>query len=532
MIKQRAHKHGVTTQVAGAVPAMCDGITQGRAGMELSLFSRDNIAMSTAIALSHDMFDGAVYLGVCDKIVPGLLIGALSFGHLPGLFIPAGPMSSGISNKKKAEVRQQFAVGETDHETMLKTESQSYHSSGTCTFYGTANSNQVLMEIMGLQLPGSSFEHPDSAMRSALTEQAVSQLIQLVEQKNAIGIADIVDAKSIVNGMVGLLASGGSTNNTIHLVAIARAAGIILTWEDMAELSTIIPLLCRMYPNGEADVNHFHQAGGMAFFITELLDSGFLHQDVKTILGEEGLQSYAQKPQINTSIELSQITDTIQKSKPKQSIQRLEYIACEKLTLNSNVLRPVKNAFSNNGGLTLLKGNIGKAIIKTSALKSEHQIITAPARVFQTQQTLIEEFKQGKLNQNFVAVLIFQGPKSNGMPELHKLTPILGSLQDQGFKVALITDGRMSGASGKVPAAIHIVPEAMNSGVIGLIQDGDEITLDCSKNQLQLAVTEQQLSARPMATKIQLGDQQGIGRELFQVFRQSVSSADTGATVF
>ncbi|TQV88935.1 phosphogluconate dehydratase [Aliikangiella coralliicola] len=535
IIKQIANSNGASAQFAGGVPAMCDGVTQGLPGMELSLFSRDNIAMSTAIALSHQMFDGAIYLGICDKIVPGLLIGALSFGFLPGIFIPAGPMKSGISNKEKAKVRQQFANGEVDEQTLLETESASYHSPGTCTFYGTANSNQMLMEIMGLQLPGSSFENPESELRTPLTQHAVLQLLNNIEQtrNNSIfDLSEIVTEKSIVNGTVGLLATGGSTNHTIHLIAIARAAGIQLTWEDMSDLSKIVPLLCRVYPNGQADVNHFHQAGGMPYLISELLDAGLLNDDVKTIMGETGLSAYCKNPQLATSSVIAQTADTSGANPATKPTEKLQWKTASRLSKNFDILRSVNAPFLPNGGLTLLEGNIGQSVIKTSAIEEKHQFVQAPAKVFESQEAMIEAFNAGELEQDFVAVIIFQGPKANGMPELHKLTPILGSLQDRGFKVALVTDGRMSGASGKVPAAIHLTPEAVDGGPIGQIRDDDQITLDCQSQKLSVALTDVELQSRGAVKKSHTNDQYGIGRELFDVFRKNVNSADKGACVF
>ncbi len=535
-IKNVAQSLGASAQFAGGVPAMCDGVTQGRAGMELSLFSRDNIAMSTAIALSHDMFDGAVFLGICDKIVPGLLIGALSFGHLPGVFIPAGPMSSGIPNKEKAKVRQQYAQGKVDSKKLLETESQSYHSAGTCTFYGTANSNQMLMEIMGLQLPGSSFEHPLGQLRKPLTAEAVKQLVKNLQQKNNAKLSQIVSVKTIVNGVIGLLATGGSTNHTIHLIAIARAAGIILTWQDMDDLSKVIPLLCRIYPNGEADVNQFHQAGGIRLIIQELLDNGLLHNDVYTLLGDKGLEQYCLKPELIPSQVIAQTQDTSGKTQIEKPVDNIQWKKASHSTqtspTNTNIISNISQPFAAQGGLTLLKGNIGKAIIKISAVDEKHQQISAPAKVFQTQQALIDAFKANQLNQDFIAVIIFQGPKANGMPELHKLTPILGTLQDQGFKVALVTDGRMSGASGKVPAAIHLCPEAKDGGAISLIRDGDPLLLDCIQGKLELLVESEILSQRRPTTQQIKNNQQGMGRELFKVFRNQVSSAEQGATIF
>lgn len=535
-IKQAAIDFGGSAQVAGGVPAMCDGVTQGRAGMELSLFSRDNIAMSTAVGLSHDMFDAGVYLGICDKIVPGLLIGALSFGHLPGIFIPAGPMGSGLANKEKARIRQEFANGNVSKERLLKAESESYHSSGTCTFYGTANSNQMLMEIMGLQLPGSSFEHPNSALRKPLTRFAIKRLLQLCDnQTQAVAdscLAEIVSPNTIINAVIGLLATGGSTNHTIHLVAIARAAGIILTWQDIAELSSVVPLICRVYPNGNADINDFHAQGGLRYVIKQLLENGFLHNDVNTVMGSGGLEQYCLEPCLAQSKTIAVSSDTSGTTAAKSPPLEINYHQGPVQQTDKNILREAAEPFSKDGGLKLLSGNIGKAIIKTSAVATAHQTIRAPALVFQTQEAFIEAFDNQKLNRDFVAVVTFQGPQSNGMPELHKLTPLLGTLQDQGFKVALITDGRMSGASGKVPAAIHLVPEALNGGNIGKIIDGDIITLNCHQNSLSVALDNDTLEQRVTASKKEVSTVQGMGRELFSVFRKAVTSADQGASIF
>jgi len=505
IIKEEVRKGGAVAQFAGGVPAMCDGVTQGRAGMELSLFSRDVIAMSTAIALSHDMFDGAFYLGVCDKIVPGLLIGALSFGHLPGIFVPAGPMTSGLPNAEKARVRQLYAEGKVGREELLAAESASYHSPGTCTFYGTANSNQMLMEIMGLHLPGSSFINPNTPMREAMTRAAAAQL------KEAPALGEVIDERALVNGMVGLLVTGGSTNHTIHLMAIGRAAGVRLTWQDLAELSDVAPLLTRIYPNGLADVNHFHAAGGMAFLMRELRDAGLLHDDVNTIMGP-GLDSYTKEAVMNEM-------HIVWQEGPHASH-------------NENILRPVAAPFSADGGMKLLSGNIGRAVIKTSAVKEGHRKIKAPAIVFPSQGDMLLAYEKGELERDFVAVVRFQGPKSNGMPELHKLTPSLGVLQDKGFKVALVTDGRMSGASGKVPAAIHLSPEALEGGPIGLIRDGDMIELDAMAGKLILHVPEDELQSRVPATAEHAASHTGMGRELFSAFRNTVGSAETGASVF
>ena len=504
-LRKFATKHGAVAQVAGGVPAMCDGVTQGQTGMELSLFSRDVIALSTAVGLSHNMFDAGLYLGICDKIIPGLMIGALRFGHLPAVFVPGGPMPSGISNDEKARIRQDFAEGKIGRDELLKGESDSYHSPGTCTFYGTANSNQMLMEIMGLQLPGSSFINPGTELRELLNEEAVK-----VSKNNSLkgfeaSLANLFDEKTIVNGIIGLLATGGSTNHTIHLIAIARAAGIIINWEDMSELSDVIPLLTRMYPNGAADVNHFHASGGMAFVIRTLLENGLLHEDVMTIIGE-GLTRYTQEPKINN--------------------HELIWVNGPTASLNESIIRPASNPFSNNGGIKILTGNIGRSVIKTAAVAEEHFIIEANAIVFDEQQDLISAFKRGDLEKDFIAVIPFQGPKQNGMPELHQLTPTLTVLQKRGFKVALVTDGRMSGASGKVPAAIHMVPEAKDGGAIGRIQTGDLIRLNAKSGELE-CINSDFLSRPPRTKEI---DQQGFGRELFNNLRQLVTSSEEGAS--
>ncbi len=514
LIREAAHRAGMTAQFAGGVPAMCDGVTQGRDGMELSLFSRDVIAMATAVALSHDMFDGAMYLGVCDKIVPGLLMGALSFGHLPSIFIPAGPMTPGLPNAEKVRVRQLFAEGKVGRRELLDAESQSYHGPGTCTFYGTANSNQMLMEIMGLHLPGSSFVNPYTGMRDALTRAAVSQLADITRRDGGCytPLADIVDEKSVVNGMVGLLATGGSTNHALHIVAIARAAGIKVTWQDLSDLSEIIPLLCRIYPNGLADINRFQAVGGMGYLMRELRDAGLLHDDVKTVMGEGGLEPYTREPFLDG--------------------ENLVWQAAPETSLDDGVLRPASRPFSPEGGLRLIQGNLGRSVMKVSAVKEEHRRVTAPALVFDNQDDMLAAFKAGKLEQDFIAVVRFQGPKANGMPELHKLTPSLGVLQDRGFKVALVTDGRMSGASGKIPAAIHLSPEALDDGPIGLVCDGDMIELDADAGKLELLVDAAELAARQRRRPDLSANRQGMGRELFSPLRAAVGPAEEGATVF
>ncbi|MFN6060375.1 MAG: phosphogluconate dehydratase, partial [Burkholderiales bacterium] len=444
VLREAARANGATAQVAGGVPAMCDGITQGEDGMGLSLFSRDVIAMATAVGLSHNVFDAGLLLGICDKIVPGLFMGALQFGHLPMVFVPAGPMTSGLSNSEKARVRQQFTQGLVDRQTLLQAEQAAYHSAGTCTFYGTANSNQMLMEIMGMQLPGSSFVNPGTPLRLALTQAAVQQAVALSQQADS-GMGFQTNAQVIVNGMVGLLATGGSTNHSLHLVAMARAAGLAINWDDFSDLSAAVPLLARVYPNGSADVNHFHAAGGMGFVIRELLDAGLLHDDVHTVMGA-GLHRYTQEPYLDSD--------------------QLRWRDAPTASADEDVLRPVQRAFSPDGGLRLLTGNLGRAVVKVSAVKPEHREVRAPAGVVESQQALAQLYKDGQLNRDFIAVVREQGPQANGMPELHKLTPLLGVLQDQGFRVALVTDGRMSGASGKVPAAIHLSPESRNGGMV------------------------------------------------------------------
>jgi len=494
------------------VPAMCDGVTQGRDGMELSLFSRDLIAMATTIALSHDMFDGVLCLGVCDKIVPGLLIGALAFGHLPAVFIPAGPMPTGLSNTEKVRIRQRYAEGKVGRKELLEAESQSYHSAGTCTFYGTANSNQMLMEMMGLHLPGSSFINPGTPLREQLTRAAVKQLAELTALRTGYTpLAEIIDEKSLVNGIVGLLATGGSTNHAIHIVAIARAAGVIINWQDMAELSEVVPLLCRIYPNGLADVNHFQAAGGMALLIRELLDAGLLHNNVKTIMGEGGLRRYCEEPFLSGDD------------------GEIEWRDGPAASLDQGVISSCKLPFSQEGGLKLLTGNLGRSVIKVSAVKPEHQVVTAPVIIFEHQDDIKTRFDAGELEKDFIAVIRFQGPKANGMPELHKLTPLLGLLQDRGFKVALVTDGRMSGASGKVPAAIHLSPEALDQGPIAKLRDGDIIELD-AVNAVLRVLSDEFLTREPVL-KSDAGNV-GMGRELFSGFRLLVGSAEDGASIF
>lgn len=505
LIKQAILDVGATAQVAGGVPAMCDGITQGQTGMELSLFSRDVIAMSTAISLSHNVFDGIVCLGICDKIVPGLLIGALNFGYLPTIFIPSGPMPSGIPNKAKAEIRKLYAEGKVNSSQLLESEAQSYHAPGTCTFYGTANSNQMLMEIMGLHIPGSAFVSPNTPLRMALTNYAAKQVVAITHANKFTPLCEIVTEKSLVNAMIGLLATGGSTNHTIHIPAIAKACGIILDWTDFADLSKIIPLLAKVYPNGDADINQFHNAGGMAYIIGELLNNGLLHNDVKTVVGD-GLSAYIQNPQlVNNSLVWHSATN-----------------------IDSEIIKPVATPFAVEGGVKLVKGNLGRAITKVSAINPKHRYVKAPAKVFMTQDAVITAYNQGQLNCDCVVVLIYQGARANGMPELHGLTPILVSLQDSGYKVALVTDGRMSGASGKVPHAIHLYPEAVCGGNIAKIHNGDMLELDLENGILNILISEQQLEQRTLVTADLSGNNKGLGREIFKNFRANVVDPEHG----
>ncbi len=509
VLKEAVAEVGSVAQFAGGVPAMCDGVTQGNAGMELSLMSRDNIAMGAAIGLSHNMFDGALMLGICDKIVPGLLLGGLSFGHLPMVFVPAGPMPSGLPNKEKARVRQEYAEGKVGRDALLEAESQSYHSPGTCTFYGTANSNQLVVEIMGLHLPGASFVNPGTPLRSALTNAAAKQVTRLTDLgDNYMPIGHIVDAKAMVNGLVGLIATGGSTNHTMHLVAVARAAGYIINWDDFSDISGVTPLITRIYPNGSADINHFTAAGGMALLFRQLLDKGLLHNDVNTICGE-GLERYTKEPKLVD--------------------EELTWVEGPMETYDKEVFAQIEKPFKPDGGLSVLSGNLGRAVIKTSALKDPVCRMKAPAIVFNDQYALDEAFKAGELDKDCVVVVRFQGPAAIGMPELHRLTPPLGVLQDRGYKVALVTDGRMSGASGKVPAAIHLTPEAYKGGLIGKVQDGDMIEIDTTSNSITLHVNEQELALRENAD-VELADShQGMGRELFAGMRSTLTGAEQGA---
>ena len=512
LIKKAVNGMGGVAQVAGAVPAMCDGVTQGQDGMELSLFSRDTIAMATAVGLSHNMFDAALCLGVCDKIVPGLLIGALSFGHLPVIFVPAGPMPSGLPNKEKARIRQEYAEGKVGRDALLQCESDSYHSAGTCTFYGTANSNQLLMEAMGLHLPGSSFINPYTPLRDELTKAAAEQVCRITSLGSDYRpLYQVIDEKAIVNGIVALLATGGSTNHTMHIIAMARAAGVIVNWDDMSDLSDVVPLLTRIYPNGSADINHFQAAGGMSLLFRELLGAGLLHDDVLTVTGQ-GLKDYTQEPFLEEG--------------------KLVWRAGPDASLDADVISTADKPFSNNGGVKVLRGNLGRSVIKVSAVPTENYVIEAPAVVLHEQDDLKALYEAGELNKDCVVVVRFQGPAAIGMPELHKLTPFLGSLQDKGFKVALVTDGRMSGASGKIPAAIHLTPEALHGGAIAKIQDGDMIRLDAHTGELTLLVDEAELAARDCATQDLSAHQFGMGREMFAGMRSLVSGAEEGASIF
>ncbi len=511
LIRHAAREARATAQVAGGVPAMCDGVTQGQPGMELSLFSRDVIAMSTGIALSHGMFDAALCLGVCDKIVPGLLIGALAFGHLPAVFVPAGPMPSGLPNKEKARIRQLFAEGQVGREALLQSEADSYHGAGTCTFYGTANSNQMLMEVMGLHLPGSAFIPPNTPLRDALTAAATRRAACITALgEEYLPLAHVLDERSIVNAVVGLLATGGSTNHTLHIVAIARAAGMLIDWDDFSALSAVVPLLARIYPNGSADVNHFHAAGGMGFLIRELLGAGLMHGDVLTVAGA-GLERYTEEPWLSPE-------GLAWRDSPSNSGDR-------------EVLRRVNDPFSADGGLKLLRGNLGRAVIKVSAVKPEHRSVQAPARVFDSQEAVLHAFRQGELSRDVVVVVRFQGPRANGMPELHGLTPALSSLQSRGHRVGLVTDGRMSGASGAVPAAIHLTPEAACGGPIGRIRDGDVVRLDSHAGVLEAEVNEAEWNRRQTPGVDLSANGFGMGRELFGLFRAHAAPAEEGGGV-
>ena len=507
IIRKAAHEVKATAQFAGGVPAMCDGVTQGRPGMELSLFSRDVIAMSTAVALTHDAFDAALMLGICDKIVPGLFIGAAAFGHLPTIFVPGGPMTSGISNSEKARVRALYAEGKATRDELLTSEMKSYHGPGTCTFYGTANSNQMMMEMTGLHLPGAAFVSPNTPLRDALTAAAPKRAVEIRDGGNAYTpFSAVIDAKSLVNAIAGLLATGGSTNHTLHILAMARAAGIQITWEDFDDLSRVTPLIARVYPNGSEDVNAFHAAGGMSFVTRTLLDAGLVHDDVVTVAGQ-GLRRYQQEPFLDDG-------KLVWRDGPAASLDR-------------DILRPADDPFQAEGGMRLLTGPLGRGVIKTSAVKPEHRIVEAPAIVFEDQEDLLAAHKRGELARDFIAVVRFQGPQANGMPELHSLTPTLGVLQDKGFKVALVTDGRMSGASGKVPAAIHMTPEAATGGPLAYVRTGDVIRLDAEAGTLEIKVDARELMGRPRAVVPPAG--RGYGRELFGWMRRAAGPADTGA---
>jgi phosphogluconate dehydratase len=514
LIREEARRLGATAQVAGGVPAMCDGVTQGMPGMELSLFSRDTIAMSTAIGLSHDVFDAALLLGICDKIVPGLLIGALHFGHLPCVFVPAGPMSTGLSNSEKSKVRTQHAQGLIGRDGLLEAESAAYHGAGTCTFYGTANSNQMLLEAMGLHVPGSAFIHPDEPLREALTREAVRTVLDLVRGKNFTPIGEMVDERVIVNAMVALLATGGSTNHLIHWVAVARAAGIVIDWTDFSELSAAVPLLARVYPNGKADVNQFQAAGGPAFVIRELIESGCAHGDVPTVSGED-LWAYTKTPASGAT---SIVWQDLPTASPDETVVR-------------NAAKP----FSETGGLRVMQGNLGRAVVKVSAVPPDRCIVEAPAIIFETQEALIDAFKAGKLDQDFVAIVRFQGPRANGMPELHKLTPPLSVLQSKGFKVAIVTDGRMSGASGEILAAIHVSPEVLAGGPLGKVRDGDIIRVDAIEGTLSALVDDDEWDLRGQAehcSKLAESNTQDFGRDLFGGMRRNVLTAEEGAVTW
>ncbi|WP_170509479.1 phosphogluconate dehydratase [Ruegeria arenilitoris] len=510
LIRRAARAAGGTAQVAGGVPAMCDGVTQGEAGMELSLFSRDVIALAAAVALSHNTFDAAVFLGVCDKIVPGLVIAAQSFGHLPAVFLPAGPMTSGLPNDEKAKVRQKFAAGEATREELMAAEMAAYHGPGTCTFYGTANTNQMLMEFMGLHLPGSSFVNPNTPLRDALTEEGARRALSLSALgNNYTPVCQILDERAFVNGIVGLMATGGSTNLLIHLIAMARAGGIVLDWQDFSDISGVVPLVARVYPNGLADVNHFHAAGGLGYTIGTLLDEGLLHPDTLTVAGQ-GLHHYTQEPKLIDGA--------------------LVWEDGAGHSLNEKILRPASDPFQPTGGLSRLSGNLGTGVMKVSAVAPEHQVVEAPVRVFHDQDEVKAAFKAGEFNDDVIVVVRFQGPKANGMPELHSLTPLLSILQGRGQKVALVTDGRMSGASGKVPAAIHVCPEALDGGPIAKLRDGDLLRVDAVRGQLEILTPG--VLDRPATTADLSAHQYGVGRDLFTTFRNAVGSADAGASIF
>ncbi|ETX16416.1 phosphogluconate dehydratase [Roseivivax halodurans JCM 10272] len=509
VIREAARASGATAQVAGGVPAMCDGVTQGQVGMELSLFSRDVIALAAGVALSHNTFDSALYLGVCDKIVPGLVIAAATFGYIPGIFLPAGPMTSGLPNDEKAKVRQRFAAGEVGRDELMKAEMESYHGPGTCTFYGTANSNQMLMEFMGLHLPGASFVNPNTPLREALTVAGTERAVEITALGNDYTpVCDVLDEKAFVNGIVGLMATGGSTNLVLHLPAMARAAGVQLSLEDFDEISDVVPLMAKVYPNGLADVNHFHAAGGLSYMIGELLDAGLLHEDVRTIAGD-GLSLYRQEPRLENG--------------------RVAYVPGAGETQNDKILRPASDPFQPTGGLQQLDGNLGRGMMKTSAVDPSRHVIEAKARVFQDQQQVKDAFKAGEFTEDTVVVVRFQGPTANGMPELHSLTPTLAVLQDRGLKVALVTDGRMSGASGKVPSAIHISPEAAKGGPLARVRDGDIVRVDATTGTIDCLAED--FDSREAVTADLTDNGHGVGREIFEVFRKNVGLSSNGAAV-
>lgn len=507
IIRDVARAQGATAQVAGGVPAMCDGVTQGQTGMELSLFSRDTIALSASIAMSHNCFDAALYMGICDKIVPGLIMAAAAYGHVPTVFVPAGPMTSGITNDEKAKVRQKFATGEITRRELMDSEMKAYHGQGTCTFYGTANSNQMLMEIMGLHLPGASFVNPGTDLRDALTRESAKRALEITALGNDYTpVGAILDEKAFVNGMVGLMATGGSTNLVLHLPAMARAAGVILDLQDFSDISDVVPLLAKVYPNGLADVNHFHAAGGLSYLIGELLDAGLLHEDVKTVAGA-GLSLYTSEPKLRDG--------TLTFEQPARE------------SVNDKILRPATDPFQKTGGLKELKGNLGRGVMKVSAVKPEHHVVEAKARIFQDQHDVKKAFQNGEFTEDTVVVVRFQGPRANGMPELHSLTPTLAVLQDRGLKVALVTDGRMSGASGKVPACIHVSPEAVTGGPIAKLKDGDMVRVNAVTGDLE--VLEEGFDARDAVTMDLSANTVGMGRELFETFRQNAGPATEGA---
>ncbi|MEN0078672.1 MAG: phosphogluconate dehydratase [Pseudomonadota bacterium] len=510
LIREAARAVNATAQVAGGVPAMCDGVTQGQPGMELSLFSRDVIALASAVSLSHDAYDAALHLGVCDKIIPGLVIAALRFGWLPHVFVPAGPMPSGLPNPEKARIRQEFAQGKVGRDVLLKAEADSYHSQGTCTFYGTANSNQMLMEMMGLHMPGAAFINPGTPLRDALTRAATQRAASLTVQGDYRPMGETIDARSIVNALVGLMATGGSTNHALHLPAMAASAGIQITLDDFSDLSEVTPLLCRIYPNGIADVNHFHAAGGMGFIVRELIDAGLMIGEAASIMGD--MHAYCEEPWLDGD-------DLKWRSAPAESG-------------DSDVLRPMSDPFSAEGGIRLMEGPLGRGICKVSAVKPEHRVVEAPARVFDSQAALKSAYQAGELDRDFVAVVRFQGPVANGMPELHAFSPILGALQDAGRKVALVTDGRMSGASGKVPSAIHVGPEAARGGPLARVQDGDVIRVDCERGALELHVDPREFEGRPPTPFRPNESHMGLGREMFGAFRAGATETETGASLF